>query len=59
MNDSSYAAQQERQELIKEAHCLIAVIASRPGSLKLLRLTVAMLQNYAAYKSNRKQRFCK
>jgi len=53
MNDLSYAAQQERQELIKEAHSLIAAIASRPGSTKLLRATVAMLQSYAAYKANR------
>lgn len=42
----------ERQQLIKQAHSLIAVIASRPGSIKLLRGVIPMLETYAAYKSN-------
>jgi hypothetical protein len=32
--------EREHQQLVKEAHCLIAAFASRPGSLKLLRITV-------------------
>jgi hypothetical protein len=57
MNKTQCELERQRQELLKEAHSLIAVIASRPGSIKLLRITVAMLQSYAAYKANRKQRF--
>ncbi len=43
----------ERQELIKKAHALIASIANRPGSLKLLKIVVPMLESYGAYKANR------
>jgi len=48
----SYAAEVERQELIKECHCLIA-ITSRPGATKLLRGAIPMLEVFAAYKQNR------
>ncbi len=50
-------AELERQELIKKAHSLIALIAAKPNSLKVLRSTVAMLESYFAYKSGRGQRF--
>jgi hypothetical protein len=53
MNKNQYELERQHQELVKRAHSLIAAIASRPGSLKLLRITVAMLQSYAAYKANR------
>lgn len=43
----------ERQQLIKRAHSLVAEIAARPGSLKLLKIIVPMLESYAAYKANR------
>lgn len=51
--DLARAAELERQELLKKCHCLIAVIASRPGSTKLLRGVIPMLQVFANYKANR------
>ncbi len=56
-NHSSYAAERQRQELIKEAHSLISVIASKPNSLKLLQAAVSALQIYSGYKANRFRRF--
>jgi hypothetical protein len=55
MNKTQCKLEREHQHLVKEAHCLIAAIASRPGSIKLLRITVAMLQSYANYKLNRRR----
>lgn len=52
----NYAAELERQQLIKHCHALVAVIASRPGSTKLLRGIVPTLEQFAAYKVNRVQR---
>jgi len=49
-------AELERQQLIKQCHCLIAVIASRPGAIKLLRGVIPMLEIYAAHKANRVRR---
>lgn len=46
----------ERQQLVKQAHCLIAAIASRPGSTKLLQGVIPMLKIYASYKVNRARR---
>jgi len=52
----AHAAELERQQLIKQAHCLVAVIASRPGSIKLLQGVIPMLEIYAGYKANRVRR---
>lgn len=54
MNEATHEL--ERQQLIKHAHCLIAVIASRPGAIKLLRGVIPMLEIYAGYKSNQARR---
>jgi hypothetical protein len=54
--DFVHAAELERQDLIKQAHCLIAVIASRPGSIKLLRGILPVLQQYAQYKSRQRRK---
>lgn len=51
--DFAHAAELERQQLIKQAHCLVAAIASRPGSIKLLRGVIPMLEIYAGYKASR------
>lgn len=51
--DLAHAAELERQQLIKQCHCLVAVIASRPGAIKLLRGILPMLEIYAGYKANR------
>lgn len=56
MNEQEQPHLQERQQLIKQAHSLIAAIASRPGSTKLLRGIMPTLQLYAGYKTNRKRR---
>lgn len=58
MNESqpTYAAELERQQLIKQAHSLIAAIASRPGSVKLLKGVMPTLRLYAGYKANRVRR---
>jgi hypothetical protein len=45
----------ERQELIKKAHSLIALISHRPGSTKLLKNVVLVLESYANYKLNRRR----
>lgn len=54
MSSTSVQLELERQELIKQAHSLIAKIASRPGSLKLLKIVVPILEQYADYKRNRR-----
>jgi hypothetical protein len=51
MNEATHEL--ERQKLVKQAHCLVAVIASRLGAIKLLRGVVPMLEIYADYKANR------
>lgn len=58
MNEPNHchAAELEREQLIKQAHCLIAAIASRPGAIKLLRGILPMLETYASYKANRARR---
>ena len=55
MNESqqTHAAELERQQLIKQAHSLVAAIASRPGATKLLKGIMPTLEMYAGYKSNR------
>lgn len=55
-SEQAIAAELERQQLIKQAHSLVAAIASRPGATKLLRAVVPMLQMYAAYKTTRRHR---
>ncbi len=55
MNRTQYEFECERQRLISECHALVAAIASRPGSTKLLRVVVPMLEHYANYKLSRKQ----
>ncbi len=45
----------ERQGLIKKAHSLVAVISHRPGSTKLLKNVVQVLESYANYKLNRRR----
>jgi hypothetical protein len=57
MNKTQYKFECERQRLISECHALVAAIASRPGSTKLLRVVAPMLEHYASYKANRAQRF--
>ena len=52
----SHAAELECQQLIKQCHCLVGAIASRPGAIKLLRGVIPMLQIYAGYKANRVRR---
>lgn len=49
----NHAAELERQQMIKQAHALVAAIASKPGSAKLLRGILPTLQMYAGYKTNR------
>ncbi len=50
--NQSYIAELERQSLIKQCHCLIAAIANRPGSTKLLRGVLPTLETFAGYKAN-------
>ena len=52
---SDHVAELERQRLIKEAHSLVAAIATRPGSTKLLKGVIPILEMYASYKSNRQR----
>lgn len=52
----NHAAELERQELIKRCHSLVAAIANRPGSIKLLLGIVPTLEIFAGYKSNRRSR---
>lgn len=52
----AHNAELERQQLVKQAHCLVAAIASRPGSIKLLQGVIPMLKIYAGYKANRVRR---
>lgn len=47
-------AELERQQLIEQCYRLIAAIASRPGSTKLLRGVLKSLEIYAGYKANRR-----
>ncbi len=56
MNDHT-AAELERQQLIKRCHCLVAAIANRPGSTKLLLGIVPTLELFAGYKANRRSRY--
>lgn len=51
-----HTAELDRQQLIKQAHALVAAIASRPGATKLLKGIMPTLQLYAGYKSNRARR---
>lgn len=51
--DLAHAAELERQQLIKQCHSLVAAIASKPSSIKLLRGILPMLEIYASYKANR------
>ncbi|MCY7284794.1 MAG: hypothetical protein LH679_15485 [Cyanobacteria bacterium CAN_BIN43] len=51
--NQSYTAEPERQQLIRHCHSLVAAIASRPGSIKLLRGIVPMLEMFAGYKARR------
>ena len=46
----THAAELERQQLTKRAHCLVAQIATRPGAVKLLKGIIPLLQIYANYK---------
>lgn len=43
----------EHQELVARAHALIAAIARRPGSIKLLQGIMPTLELFASYKQNR------
>lgn len=52
----AHNAELERQQLVKQAHCLVAAIASRPGAIKLLRGVIPTLEIYASYKANRVRR---
>jgi hypothetical protein len=49
----NHAAEVERQELIKHCHSLVAAIANQPGSIKLLRGILPMLETFAEYKVRR------
>ncbi len=49
----NHAAEVERQELIKRCHSLVAAIANRPSSIKLLRGILPMLETFAGYKVRR------
>ena len=53
---SHHTAELEREQLIKQCHCLIAAIASRPGSTKLLKGILPMLHQYAQYKRRKPRR---
>jgi hypothetical protein len=50
MTPEQVRAELERERLIAECHSLIAAIASKPGSIKLLRGGVLSLRLYAAKK---------
>lgn len=52
----NHTAELERQQLIKQAHSLVAALASRPGATKLLKGVMPTLELYAGYKSNRVRR---
>ena len=52
MSENHAAAELERQQLIKKCHSLVAAIASRPGSTKLLRGILPTLEIFAGYKAN-------
>lgn len=52
----NHTAELERQQLIKQAHSLVAAIASRPGATKLLKGIMPTLEMYAGYKANRVRR---
>ncbi|MBA2748905.1 MAG: hypothetical protein H0U45_09245 [Tatlockia sp.] len=49
---SHAAAELERQQLIRQCHSLVAAIANRPGSTKLLRGIVPTIETFAGYKAN-------
>ena len=44
MNENHTAAELERQQLIRHCHSLVAAIANRPGSIKLLKGIVPTLE---------------
>ena len=48
-------AERERQELLKDCHCLIAAIGHKSSCLKLLGLARNHLKLLVGYKSNRQQ----
>jgi hypothetical protein len=52
-----HTAELEREQLIRHCHSLVAAIANRPGSTKLLKGIVPMLEIYANYKANRRSRY--
>ena len=58
MTDShhNHAAELEREALIKECHSLIALIANKAYSNKLLKAAKAGLTLISQYKSNRGER---
>ncbi len=51
--DQNPAAELEHQELVKRCHCLVAALANRPGSTKLLKGVIPTLEIFANYKANR------
>lgn len=55
--NQNHAAELEREQLIRHCHSLVAAIANRPGSTKLLKGIVPMLEIYANYKANRRSRY--
>jgi hypothetical protein len=55
--DSSFKFEIERQQLVKEAHSLIVLIANKPNCLKLLKITIDSLKLYAGYKSSGRGHF--
>lgn len=55
--NASFQFEQERQELLVEAHTLISIIANKPNCLKLIKITVNSLRLYAGYKCHRRNRF--
>ncbi len=55
MSENHAAAELERQQLIKKCHSLVAAIANRPGSTKLLRGILPTLEIFAGYKANRRK----
>jgi hypothetical protein len=52
MSESHIAAELERQQLIRQCHSLVAAIANRPGSTKLLKGILPTLEVFAGYKAN-------
>jgi hypothetical protein len=57
MNENHAAAELQRRELIRHCHSLVAMIANRPGSIKLLQGILPTLEAFAQYKANRRSRY--